>query len=369
MRASDIHIDPSRSGFDVRFRIDGILQKQVAASSDPVEIVVSRIKIMAKLNVAERRLPQDGRFRQTINGRTIDFRVATIPGIFGEALVLRLLYQDDSHLTLDQLGFHPQACSRLAHGISAAHGMVLVTGPTGSGKSTTLYAALQSLLTDERKFMSVEDPVEYQISGVTQVQVKPDIGLDFARTLRSVLRHDPNVLMVGEIRDQETAKIAFQAALTGHTIISTLHTNSAASTLTRLLEMGVEDYLVSSCLRTIIAQRLVRRLCPECKQPAAANETFFTWSGAAKSNHDYVYESVGCVACANTGYRGRFAISEALSLTPEIRRLIMQGADELALQDLAEQAGMITLRQACASAVLDGHTSVEEAMMVTGGSD
>lgn len=365
--ASDIHIDPLRVGFDVRFRIDGVLQAQTMGTSNTVEIVVSRIKILAKLNIAERRLPQDGRFRQTINGRTVDFRVATIPGIFGEATVLRLLYQDDAQLTLDELGFHAQACDRLHQGLSSPHGMVLVTGPTGSGKSTTLYAALRSMMSDDRKFISVEDPVEYQISGVTQIQVKPEIGLNFARTLRSVLRHDPNVLMVGEIRDGETAQIAFQAALTGHTVISTLHTNNAASTLTRLIEMGVEDYLVTSCVRTIVAQRLVRKLCPNCKQPAAANEAFLTWSGHSQSGDKTVFEPKGCVSCAGTGYQGRFAIGEVLTLTPEIRKLIMEGTDELTVHNRAKQSGMVSLREACAMAVLDGQTSLEEAMAVTGG--
>lgn len=367
-KASDIHIEPERDGLRVRYRIDGVLIPVDRPLAGSAEAVVSRIKILAKLNIAERRLPQDGRIRTAVQGREIDLRIATLPSMFGETVVMRILDQSAAALTLEMLGLSAGARSRIEKAISQPQGITLVTGPTGSGKTTTLYASLRHLMSPELKFISVEDPVEYEIAGVSQVQVKPDIGLTFAKTLRSVLRHDPNVLMIGEIRDLETASIAIEASLTGHTVLSTVHTNSAAATITRLLEMGVEDYLVATTVNAIAGQRLLRLLCPHCSTPtlppqALADRLSTITGGTLQDNWR---KPVGCPECRHTGYKGRTSVAEVMPVSETIQMAMLKRASEPELRKLAVAEGMVPLFDSGVHLAAAGRTSLEEVFAVIG---
>ena len=367
--ASDIHLEPYESRLRMRVRIDGVLREQPPPPPALRSAIASRIKIMASLDIAEQRLPQDGRITANVRGREIDIRVSTVPNLGGESIVLRILDAERTPLALDSLGLSDDIAGALAQQLTLAHGIVLVTGPTGSGKTTTLYAALQRLNTPDRKVLTVEDPVEYELAGINQIQVKPQIGLTFARSLRSMLRHDPDVMMVGEIRDRETAEISVQAALTGHLVLSTLHTNDAASTLTRLLDMKIEAYLLASSLRAILAQRLVRRLCLQCRSPYRASPEQAAYLAlddvAAGDGGPTLYRANGCERCAGTGYQGRIAIAEFLPITDAIRRLILGQADDSTLRDAARHDGMRALRQDGLLKAAQGITSVEEVLRVT----
>jgi general secretion pathway protein E len=340
-QASDIHLEPLTDRLRVRYRI----------------------KIMARLDIGERRLPQDGRIMLAVRGHEIDFRVSTIPSLYGETVVMRVLDRTAVEFDFDKLGFMPDIRSHLEGCLNQPNGIVLVTGPTGSGKTTTLYTALLNLNTIARNIVTVEDPIEYQLTGINQIQVKPQIGLNFASLLRSILRQDPDIVMIGEIRDLETAQIAVQAALTGHLVLSTLHTNSAAATVTRLRDMGLEDYLLTATLRGVLAQRLVRRLCPACKSPAPEPAPLidrFELERFAARDVITLFQPVGCPLCRGTGYRGRRAIGELLLPSPTIARLVFQQADASALQEAAIIDGMRTLWDSGLLAALEGDTAIEE---------
>ena len=366
-RASDIHIEPSEDGLRVRLRIDGALHDQPTLPAAFKSAVVSRIKVMAGLNIAERRLPQDGRMRLAVRGHEIDLRVATAPAIHGEGVVLRLLDRSNLSLDFDSLGFDAATRERFVHALNQPHGIVLVTGPTGSGKTTTLYAALASLNTPERKILTIEDPIEYRLSGVNQTQVNPQIGLDFAAALRSFLRQDPDVMMVGEIRDLETAQIAVQAALTGHTLLSTLHTNSAAAAVTRLIDMGVEPFLIATTLNAVLAQRLVRRLCPHCAEPYAPAAALLRSLelDPADSRLQRLYRPRGCAACDQSGFRGRVALLELLAMNEQIAGLVLSRAEARAIQRAAVAAGMSSMLEDGLAKAAAGLTTVEEVLRVT----
>jgi general secretion pathway protein E len=361
-QASDIHIEPFEDRLRVRYRYDGVLHE---ADSPPVRLtpaIISRIKIMSRLDIAERRLPQDGRIKLAVRGSEVDFRVSTIPSLYGETVVLRVLDRSAVSLNYATLGLNERVVARLRETFELPNGIVLVTGPTGSGKTTTLYTGLSALNAVTRKVVTVEDPIEYQLRGINQIQVKPQIGLTFATLLRSILRQDPDVIMVGEIRDGETAQIAVQAALTGHLVLSTVHTNSAATTIARLRDMGLEDYLMTAVLRGILAQRLVRRLCHECRRPApAAPEMVRRFDLERRCEGDPVlWHAVGCPQCRGTGYRGRQAIAEYLEPDAIIERLIFTRADSAEIERAAVAAGMVTMFDAGLAAALDGTTTVEE---------
>jgi general secretion pathway protein E len=366
-RASDIHVEPYEDGLLVRFRVDGALRAEERLPAPMKSALVSRIKVLADLNIAERRLPQDGRMRLAVRGHEIDLRVATSPTIHGESVVLRLL--DRSHLSLDfdALGFDDEILPRFLEILARPHGIVLVTGPTGSGKTTTLYAALAWLNAPTRKILTVEDPIEYRLAGVGQTQVSPGIGLSFATALRSFLRQDPDVMMVGEIRDLETAQVAVQAALTGHTILSTLHTNSAAAAVTRLLDMGVEPFLLTSTLNGVLAQRLVRRLCPACREPyaAAPHERLAAGLPADQGEPMTLWRPKGCGACGQSGYKGRLAILELLPLGEETARLVLRRAEAREIEREAVGRGMRTMLQDGVRKAQAGLTTIEEVLRVT----
>jgi type IV pilus assembly protein PilB len=364
--ASDIHIEPYEKEFRVRFRIDGILYNVMSPPMKFRDAITSRIKIMSKLDIAEKRLPQDGRIkiRFTDNGSTkeIDFRVSCLPTLFGEKIVLRLLDKDKLMLDMTKLGFEPDSLRKLETAISKPWGMVLVTGPTGSGKTNTLYSSIAKINTPETNIMTAEDPVEFNLAGVNQVQVRENIGLTFAAALRSFLRQDPNIILVGEIRDFETAEIAVKAALTGHLVLSTLHTNDAPSTINRLMNMGIEPFLVASSVNLICAQRLVRRICTNCKTdhplPAPALvEAGFTPEEAKKV---VPKKGAGCEQCNNTGYKGRVGLYEVMEISEELREMILVGASSLELRRKAIEEGMITLRRSGLQKVMDGITTIEE---------
>ncbi|MDO9242044.1 MAG: type II secretion system ATPase GspE [Methylicorpusculum sp.] len=367
-RASDIHIEPFEQRLKVRLRIDGVLQNIDAPPVTSTAAVLSRIKIMAKLNIAERRLPQDGRIKLQMLGKELDLRVSTIPTLYGESVVIRLLDKEATVLDFTALGFVGKHYQKFIEVLSQPHGIILITGPTGSGKSTTLYTALKQLNTAERKIITVEDPVEYQLEGINQIQAKPQIGLNFATALRSIVRQDPDVIMIGEMRDIETARIAVQSALTGHLVLSTLHTNDAAGGVTRLLDMGMEEYLLSSTVNGILAQRLVRKLCPHCKEsytvePTVAEELKlrkFQPEGELK-----FYKAVGCNACNGLGYRGRMAIIEFLVMSDALRRLIMTHAEAGEIHRLAIEEGMHTMYDDGLVKALQGSTTLEEVLRVT----
>ena len=368
VRASDIHIEPFQHSLRVRYRVDGVLKDVEAPPLNLRAAIISRVKIMANLNIAETRLPQDGRIRLVISGKEIDMRVATVPTMHGESAVLRLLDREAVSLDFHALGFDDVTLDGYLDVLDRPHGILLVTGPTGSGKTTTLYTSLLRLNTGERKILTVEDPVEYQLDGVNQVQVKPQIGLSFADALRAFMRHDPDVIMIGEIRDLETAQIAVQAALTGHKVLSTVHTNSAASTVTRLLDMGVEDYLLPSTLNGIVAQRLVRTLCHACRtgyDPTPELLQQIGFDGHLDHEGARLFRATGCDACNGTGYRGRSSILEVLPMTAEISQLVLRRADGRELQRAAIQAGMRTMYQDGLNKALAGTTSLEEVLRVT----
>ena len=363
-RASDIHIEPFENRLRVRFRIDGVLREEEAPPARFRAAIISRVKIMANLDIAERRLPQDGRIKLAVRGREIDLRVSTTPVMHGESVVLRILDRSGVRLDFDALGFEGEGLDQLTDLLRRPNGILLVTGPTGSGKTTTLYAGLELLNETERKILTVEDPVEYQIEGVNQIQVKRQIGLTFASVLRAILRQDPDVIMIGEIRDLETAQIAVQAALTGHLVLSTLHTNSAASTVTRLLDMGVERFLVTSTVVGVLAQRLVRRLCPHCRVAYPAVEALDD-AAVNRIGIQTLYRPGGCARCNDTGYRGRSVVFELLPLSPGVRRAVLDGADEDTIERQAAADGMLTLYNDALAKAAAGVTSLEEVLRVT----
>jgi general secretion pathway protein E len=363
-RASDIHLEPFEDRLRVRYRYDGVLHEMETPPTGWQAAIVSRIKIMARLDIAERRLPQDGRIKLAVRGHDIDFRVSTIPCLHGETVVLRVLDRTAVVLDFDVLGMDAHLKEGLTRLLDAPNGIILVTGPTGSGKTTTLYTALKHLNSISRKIITVEDPVEYQLGGITQIQVKPQIGLNFATLLRSILRQDPDVIMIGEIRDLETAQIAVQAALTGHLVLSTLHTNSAAATITRLRDMGVEDYLLTATLNGVLAQRLVRRLCEDCKKPVEVPPELVSRLGLERLNGGrkvtHLHEAGGCPRCRGTGFQGRKAVSELLVPDMEVQRLILSEGDQGAIQEAASRAGMRTMQEAGLREVLAGTTTLRE---------
>jgi general secretion pathway protein E len=363
--ASDIHIEPFEDTLRIRYRVDGILYDQEAPPRRLQAAVTSRIKIMAEMNIAERRLPQDGRIRVTLHGQRVDIRVSTMPTVHGESIVMRLLKGASVFLPLERLGFPPATLARFEALIRRPHGIVLVTGPTGSGKTTTLYAALDKINSPDRKIITVEDPVEYQLKGVNQIPVKPKIGLSFATGLRHIVRQDPDVILVGEIRDLETAEIAIQASLTGHLVFSTLHTNDAPAAITRLQDMGVEPYLVASVLEGVLAQRLVRRICEACKVPHSPAPADLGALGVQAPPTLNLWRGKGCAECRGTGYRGRSGIYELFTLTEDVRSLILRRAPARDIRRLAIEAGMVTLRIDGWLRACEGVTTVEEILRVT----
>jgi general secretion pathway protein E len=366
--ASDIHIEPFEGLLKVRYRVDGLLREVDAPPPRSTAAVISRIKIMANLNIAERRLAQDGRFKVRIRGKEIDLRVSTVPTMYGESVVLRLLHRDDVALDFSALGFSPELEGNILDILTLPHGILLVTGPTGSGKSTTLYAALMHLNTPERKILTVEDPVEYNIEGVNQMQVKPQIGLTFANALRSIVRQDPDVIMIGEMRDEETAAIAVQSALTGHLVLSTLHTNDAAGSITRLLDMGVEDYLLTSTVNAVLAQRLVRSPCHICREPyTPMDEVVLRWGlrRFAGDSPITLYQAAGCEHCGHTGYSGRIAILELLVMTDSIKQLILKHSDAGEIARAAAAGGMRFMLDDGLCKAVAGETTLEEVRRVT----
>lgn len=370
--ASDIHLEPFEHDFRVRYRVDGILHEQDAPPRRLQAAVISRVKIMAEMNIAERRLPQDGRIRMNIIGRKIDLRVSTIPTLYGESVVMRILDRASFLLTLEDLGFGDHDLQIFNKIIEKPHGIVLITGPTGSGKTTTLYAALDKINRPDSKIITIEEPVEYQLHGVNQIQVKSSIGLTFANGLRSIVRQDPDVIMVGEIRDLETADISINASLTGHLVFSTVHTNDAPGAITRLLDMGVEPFLVSSCLEGIMAQRLIRVICPDCKEENTDIEPDImkeiesvsrrTGTGEGRVTS---FRGRGCPECNNTGYRGRKGLFELMDINEGIRSLILQKVNTAIIKTKARERGMRTLREDGWRQVLGGVTSIEEVLRVT----
>ena len=370
VKASDIHFEPFRDNLKVRFRIDGVLHDVETVSKKLQPAITSRLKLMAKMNIAEMRLPQDGRIKVKDGRREIDIRVSSLPTIFGESIVLRLLNRDEVKLELESLGIEQDILKRFDRLITRPYGMILVTGPTGSGKTTTLYSVMNRINSPDKKIVTVEDPVEYQLEGINQLQVKSGIGLTFASALRTILRQDPDVILIGEIRDRETAEIAVQSALTGHLVFSTLHTNDAASAITRMQEMGVESYLISSCLLAIMAQRLVRRICPHCKEEYDLPLEFVAEAASVLgvSEEDVpkrTWRGAGCPSCANTGYSGRTGIYELIEISEGISSLILNGENSSSISLKAQELGSKTLRQDGLSKVLQGITTLEEVMRVT----
>jgi len=364
--ASDIHLAPDGREMRVRFRIDGVLQDVTTVPRKMAAGVVSRIKIMAELNIAEKRLPQDGRVGLVVDGRHIDLRVVTLPSVHGEGIVMRVLDKASVVVELDKLGMADAERERFEHACRETHGAVLVTGPTGSGKSTTLYAALKMLNSPEKNIITVEDPVEYEMDGLTQVQVANKVGLTFAMGLRSMVRADPDVIMVGEIRDRETAQIAVESALTGHLVLSTLHTNDAPSAITRLIEMGVEPFLVASALDCVVAQRLARMLCPSCKRRTIIPAKVLQESGYKARVELEAYEPAGCRRCAGSGYRGRVGLYEVMKMSPEIQTMALERLPAEAIRGVAVQQGMTRLRDDGLQKVKQGRTSIAEIARVIG---
>ncbi len=366
-RASDIHIEPSREQIKIRYRIDGVLYDLLTPPKHIQSALVSRIKVMAKLDIAEKRLPQDGRFDVKIGNTEIDVRVSTIPTAAGERVVMRLLNKTSALFDIADLGVSPNQMTLLKRLIAAPNGIILVTGPTGSGKTTTLYAILSHINTPDINIITIEDPVEYQIDGINQIQVNPKIGLSFASGLRSIVRQDPDVILVGEIRDRETAEIAVQSALTGHMVFSTLHTNDSPSAITRLVDIGIEPFLISSSVNAVIAQRLVRTLCAECREPSHNSEAALRRIGLdiEAAIQGSIYQPRGCEQCVRTGYRGRLGIFEFMIMSESLKSLILQAFDAGAIKTQAIKEGMNTLQQDANQKVLAGITSVDEAFRVT----
>ena len=365
--ASDIHVEPAEDCVRVRYRIDGLLHTVETLPLDVRAALSSRVKILARLNIAERRLPQDGRAKVSVRGREIDLRVSTMPTLWGESLVLRILDKTSVELDFAKLGFASRDVGALAQLLAQPNGIILVTGPTGSGKTTTLYTALSTLNSNERKIFTVEDPIEYQLPGINQIQVKPRIGLTFATALRSILRQDPDIIMVGEIRDLETAQVAIQASLTGHLVLSTVHTNSAAATVTRLIDMGIEKYLLASCLKGVLAQRLVRKLCSECAVPAndlgsrlAAFPDSVKARIAANRVKPMLKQMAGCQACRRSGFSGRTTIYELLTTSPALRQAILADQSEAALENIAIAEGLVPMLENGLSKVCGGETTPDE---------
>jgi type IV pilus assembly protein PilB len=369
--ASDIHIEPYEKEFRVRFRVDGVLHNVMNPPLKLKDAITSRIKIMSKLDISEKRLPQDGRimikYMKDGKKKELDFRVSTVPTLFGEKIVMRLLDKENLRLDMTKLGFEVESLQKFERAILRPYGMVLVTGPTGSGKTNTLYSSVARLNQPDTNIMTAEDPVEFQLPGINQVQMKEQIGLNFASALRSFLRQDPNIILVGEIRDFETAEIAVKAALTGHMVLSTLHTNDAPSTVSRLMNMGIEPFLVATSVNLICAQRLIRRICTQCKeplqiQPQALIDAGFTPEEASKT---VVYHGKGCAACNNSGYKGRLGLYEVMEITDELRELILVGASALELKRKALELGMITLRRSGLTKVAAGIATMEEVLRET----
>ncbi|MCH8156525.1 MAG: type II secretion system ATPase GspE [Nitrospinae bacterium] len=365
MGASDIHVEPFAEDLILRYRIDGILHEFEAPPKRLNSPLCTRIKIMAKLDISERRLPQDGRIRLKVHGKDVDMRVSTLPTLYGESVVIRILDRGNLSVNLEDMGFPKKELEQFNELIHQPYGKLLVTGPTGSGKTTTLYGALQSINTTDKKIITIEDPVEYQIRGINQIHVKPQIGLSFASGLRSIVRQDPDVIMIGEVRDSETADIAIQAALTGHLVFSTVHTNDAAGAITRLLDMGVENYLISSALLGVLAQRLVRVICEECKEPASVAPALLEEMGDMAREGIEIYHGKGCKRCSQTGFRGRIGIYELLIVDDGTRQLILNKATAHMIRDLAREKGMVTLREDGWKKVAAGITTVEEVLRVT----
>jgi len=366
-RASDIHIEPYEQEVKIRFRVDGVLRNILSLPKIQVSPILSRLKIMANLNIAEHRLPQDGQSRVSIGDEVVDIRVSVIPTAGGERVVLRLLDKGRGELKLEDIGFGPDLLKTFRSLIAVSHGIVLITGPTGSGKTTTLYGALNELNSQERNILTVEDPVEYQLPGVGQMQVHPKIDLTFASCLRHILRQDPDIIMIGEIRDRETAEIAIQASLTGHLVLSTLHTNDAASAFTRLIDMGIEPYLISSTVVGVMAQRLVRVICPSCKQPYTPQEGAVSWSELEKIAKGLIrlHKGAGCPKCLESGYRGRTGIFELLLVDDAIRDMIVRRQASHLIKEAATTRGMTTLRNDGLRRALEGVTTLQEVYRVT----
>ncbi len=363
-RASDVHIEPLYDKLRIRYRIDGLLQEVQSPEKKLQASIISRIKLMAGMNIAEKRLPQDGRIRTVVDNKEFDLRVSTLPAHYGESLVLRIL--DRRVMRLEELGFSDAQLKLFKNIVATPNGIILVTGPTGSGKSTTLYAVLNSMNRTKKKILTVEDPVEYQITGINQVQVKPNIGLSFARVLRSMLRQAPDVIMVGEIRDLETASISVQSALTGHLILSTLHTNDASSAITRLVDMGVKSYLIAATLHAALAQRLIRLLCPDCKEPyKAPKDELRILELENKGIERTLYRAKGCNRCAHTGYFGRTGVFELLVVNDEIRQLTHQYVPSTQIREKAKALGMMTLKEHAIEKVLSGLTTFQELVRIT----
>ncbi|MBI3395194.1 MAG: type II secretion system ATPase GspE [Spirochaetia bacterium] len=365
-RASDIHIEPYEKGVLVRYRIDGVLHKRLTPPKAMHAGIVTVIKVKAKLNISEQRLPQDGRIELKVAGKEVDIRVSTVPTRHGERIVMRLLNKSDVKYTIETLGLFPKMQAQVKKALEEPNGIILVTGPTGSGKSTTLYAFLNELNDGATNILTAEDPVEYEIEGVGQMQMQEKIGLTFAAALRAMLRQDPDVIMVGEMRDEETARIGIQAALTGHLVFSTLHTNDAPSAVTRLVDMGIEPYLITSTIRGVLAQRLVRVICPNCKTGYKPSEKELEDFGvkASELKGGKLYRGTGCENCANTGYRGRAGIYEFLPMDDEVRRAVLRGADSDTVKTVAAKQGMQTLLDYGRAKVVDGLTTIEEVMRV-----
>lgn len=366
-RASDVHLEPQEKDVFVRFRVDGVLMEKMIWPRHLYGAIVSRIKINANMDIAERRIPQDGRSKVRVEKEDVDLRISTLPTVFGEKVVMRLLRKDSISLKLEQLGFSPKVLPKLVDLYKKPYGMVLVTGPTGSGKTTTLYSILRELNSVEKNIITVEDPVEYQLPRINQVQVNPKAGLTFASALRSFLRQDPDIIMVGELRDEETVRIGIQSALTGHFVLSTLHTNDTAGTVSRLLDMGIEPFLISSSLLGVVAQRLARKICSYCKEAYNLEYEMVRKLGlhVPDPHNVIVYQGKGCPQCSGTGYRGRVALGEVLVVTPEIKQLILARASSEQIEAVALEQGLITLYQSGLEKVLEGQTTVKELFRVT----
>ena len=364
-RASDIHIEPSEDGMSVRYRIDGVLYNVLSPPKRYQQAIVSRIKIMANLNIAENRLPQDGRIRIKYGGNDVDIRVSIVPSVVGERVVLRLLVKDEKKFNIEKLGMSDEVLKNFRDLLRIPHGIIIVSGPTGSGKTTTLYAAIKEINTPERNIITIEDPVEYRIRGISQIQVNPKINLTFANGLRSILRQDPEVIMVGEIRDRETAEIAVQAAMTGHLVLSTVHTNDAASGIVRLLDMGIEPYLIASTVNAFLSQRLVRVLCSWCREEIEVDRDLLLAEGIDPGIlGDTMYRAVGCPKCQNTGYRGRVGIFEMIKIDDDVRKMIVSRKDASYIRDACVKKGMKTMFDDGLEKVRKGITTIDEVLRV-----
>jgi type IV pilus assembly protein PilB len=364
-KASDIHIEPDKKGTRIRYRIDGVLRDMMKPPMGMHAAIVSRVKVIGKMDIAEKRLPQEGRVRVVAEGRDIDLRVSSMPTLLGEKLVMRILDKQNLRVRMEDLGFRTDSLNSVKRMLDRPHGLFLVTGPTGSGKTTTLYSAVDLIRSPELNIVTVEDPVEYQLELVNQIQVQSNIGLTFARALRSILRQDPDVIMIGEIRDEETARVAVQAALTGHLVLATLHTNDAPSTVVRLLDMGIEPYLLSGALVGVIAQRLARTLCPNCVTKYFPTDQELQDAGLASKAGRPFRKGAGCPQCHDTGFRGRLGIYEVMEVSPELRRLVHRACPASELRDVLRRQGILNLREEGVQLALEGKTSLEEVLRVT----